>query len=274
MGRNSRSRGGAWEIPYCIGRRPIFQPLTMNAGWEVEGSEKVSLPAADCSAPCSGTCRARPGLAQGDAAGGNEGSQGYSVHLGRKMQSSAGKKEEKKTRTEEKFLARALPSASPQEYPPKVPSSARHCGALYNAQHQRIPARRCRSPPPFAPLPPVATCRCHAKNNKLKKKQKKKNHPNPKPRSSLTRRAAGDEHPSAAGQLSVRGGPLTFVLPGPGGRSPALPRGQCGTPAPGERRSAGALSHPPTPLRAPAEPRAALPPPRQSRARQPPASLT
>lgn len=183
-------------------------------------------------------------------------------------------RKKKKTRTEEKFLARTLPSASPQEYPPKVPSSARHCGALYNAQHQRIPARRCRSPPPFAPLPPVATCRCHAKNNKLKKKNQKKTHPNPKPRSSLTRRAAGDEHPSAAGQLSVRGGPLTFVLPGPGGRSPALPRGQCGTPAPGERRSAGALSHPPTPLRAPAEPRAALPPPRQSRARQPPASLT
>lgn len=183
-------------------------------------------------------------------------------------------RKKKKTRTEEKFLARALPSASPQEYPPKVPISARHCGALYNAQHQRIPARRCRSPPPFAPLPPVATCRCHAKNNKLKKKNQKKTHPNPKPRSSLTRRAAGDEHPSAAGQLSVRGGPLTFVLPGPGGRSPALPRGQCGTPAPGERRSAGALSHPPTPLRAPAEPRAALPPPRQSRARQPPASLT
>lgn len=163
-------------------------------------------------------------------------------------------RKKKKTRTEEKFLARALPSASPQEYPPKVPISARHCGALYNAQHQRIPARRCRSPPPFAPLPPVATCRCHAKNNKLKKKNQKKTHPNPKPRSSLTRRAAGDEHPSAAGQLSVRGGPLTFVLPGPGGRSPALPRGQCGTPAPGERRSAGALSHPPTPLRAPAEP--------------------
>lgn len=83
-------------------------------------------------------------------------------------------RKKKKTRTEEKFLARALPSASPQEYPPKVPSSARHCGALYNAQHQRIPARRCRSPPPFAPLPPVATCRCHAKNNKLKKKPKKK----------------------------------------------------------------------------------------------------
>lgn len=122
MGRNSRSRGGAWEIPYCIGRRPIFQPLTMNAGWEVEGSEKVSLPAADCSAPCSGTCRARPGLAQGDAAGGNEGSQGYSVHLGRKMQSSAGKKEEKKPELKKSSSREPFPPPPLRNIPPRFPS--------------------------------------------------------------------------------------------------------------------------------------------------------
>lgn len=153
-------------------------------------------------------------------------------------------RKKKKTRTEEKFLARALPSASPQEYPPKVPISARHCGALYNAQHQRIPARRCRSPPPFAPLPPVATCRCHAKNNKLKKKNQKKTHPNPKPRSSLTRRAAGDEHPSAAGQLSVRGGRSPLCFPGPAAAAPLSLEGSAGPP---RQVSGGAPGLSPTP---------------------------